>query len=162
MRKFLGAAFLVLLATHALAEPTRDELAAKLKALEQSKQNAAALKQKASLSKRELEAVQERAADLAERLQTSEQRVSKQEDALASTNAKLAEKQRMFDARKEEYAKTVVNLLRMRAIPPTALFANKNDDPELLMEMATWWIKTHRLDHFEKAEKIKAMVLRGE
>lgn len=39
-----------------------------------------------------------------------------------------------------------------------AFFANKNDDPELLMEAATWWIETHRLDHFEKAEKIKAMV----
>ncbi|WP_218871181.1 DUF6500 family protein [Chitinibacter bivalviorum] len=40
-----------------------------------------------------------------------------------------------------------------------AFFANKNDDPDLLMEAATWWIQTHRLDHFEKAEKIKAMVL---
>ncbi|OCH63617.1 hypothetical protein A6D98_00585 [Aliivibrio fischeri] len=40
-------------------------------------------------------------------------------------------------------------------------FANKNDDPELLMEAATWWISTHKLDHFEKAHKIKAMVLDG-
>lgn len=40
-----------------------------------------------------------------------------------------------------------------------AFFANKNDDPELLMEAAEWWIKTHKLDHFEKALKIKAMVL---
>jgi hypothetical protein len=39
-----------------------------------------------------------------------------------------------------------------------AFFANKNDDPELLMEAATWWISTHQLDHFEKAEKIKKMV----
>jgi len=39
-----------------------------------------------------------------------------------------------------------------------AFFANKNDDPELLMEVATWWIMTHKLDHFEKAEKIKRMV----
>ncbi len=39
-----------------------------------------------------------------------------------------------------------------------AFFANKNDDPELLMEAATWWIKEHKLDHFEKAEKIKSMV----
>lgn len=31
-----------------------------------------------------------------------------------------------------------------------AFFANKNDDPEQLMEAATWWIQTHRLDHFEK------------
>ncbi len=40
-----------------------------------------------------------------------------------------------------------------------AFFANKNEDPELLMEAATWWISTHKLDHFEKAEKIKAMIL---
>ncbi|MBL4799287.1 MAG: hypothetical protein JKY50_17925 [Oleispira sp.] len=40
-----------------------------------------------------------------------------------------------------------------------AFFANKNDDPELLMAAATWWIKTHKLDHFEKAVKIKSMVL---
>lgn len=40
-----------------------------------------------------------------------------------------------------------------------AFFANKNDDPTLLMEAATWWIKTHQLDHFEKALKIKSMVL---
>ena len=39
-----------------------------------------------------------------------------------------------------------------------AFFANKNDNPELLMEMATWWIMTYRLDHFEKAVKIKKMV----
>lgn len=39
-----------------------------------------------------------------------------------------------------------------------AFFANKNDDPELLMEAAEWWIMTHKLDHFEKAIKIKELV----
>ena len=39
-----------------------------------------------------------------------------------------------------------------------AFFANKNDDPELLLEAATWWIMTHKLDHFEKAIKIKSML----
>ncbi|UUM29667.1 DUF6500 family protein [Vibrio japonicus] len=43
-----------------------------------------------------------------------------------------------------------------------AFFANKNDDPELLMEAATWWIQTHKLDHFEKATKIIAMVEAGQ
>ncbi|ENX56042.1 MULTISPECIES: DUF6500 family protein [Acinetobacter] len=33
-----------------------------------------------------------------------------------------------------------------------AFFANK-------MEAAHWWIMEHRLDHFEKASKIKALVL---
>ena len=39
-----------------------------------------------------------------------------------------------------------------------AFFKNKNDNPELLMEAATWWIQTHRLDHFEKAIKIKKLI----
>jgi len=39
-----------------------------------------------------------------------------------------------------------------------AFFANKNDNPELLMEAATWWIQTHKLNHFEKAVKIKELV----
>lgn len=42
-----------------------------------------------------------------------------------------------------------------------AFFANKNDDPELLMEAATWWIHTHRLDHFEKAQRIIELVKAG-
>lgn len=40
-----------------------------------------------------------------------------------------------------------------------AFFKNKNDDPELLMEAATWWIITHKLDHFEKATKVKELIL---
>lgn len=40
-----------------------------------------------------------------------------------------------------------------------AFFANKNDDPDLLMEAATWWIITHKLDHFEKALKIKTLII---
>lgn len=39
-----------------------------------------------------------------------------------------------------------------------AFFSNKNNNPELLMEAAHWWIQVHQLDHFEKAVKIKAMV----
>lgn len=39
-----------------------------------------------------------------------------------------------------------------------AFFKNKNDEPNLLMEVAEWWISTHQLDHFEKAVKIKRML----
>lgn len=39
-----------------------------------------------------------------------------------------------------------------------AFFKNKNDNPKLLLEVATWWIETHKLDHFEKAIKIKKMI----
>ncbi|WP_110457686.1 DUF6500 family protein [Shewanella algidipiscicola] len=42
-----------------------------------------------------------------------------------------------------------------------AFFKNRNDQPELLMEVARWWIETHKLDHFEKAIKIKEMVESG-
>lgn len=34
-----------------------------------------------------------------------------------------------------------------------AFFRNKNDEPDVLMEAATWWINVHKLDHFEKAVK---------
>jgi hypothetical protein len=40
-----------------------------------------------------------------------------------------------------------------------AFFKNRNDDPVRLMEIATWWISTHQLDQFEKAVKIRQMVL---
>ena len=39
-----------------------------------------------------------------------------------------------------------------------AFFSNKNDNSELLMEVAKWWILTNKLDHFEKAVKIKSML----
>lgn len=39
-----------------------------------------------------------------------------------------------------------------------AFFKNKNDNPELLFEAATWWIMEHKFDHFEKAIKIKKLV----
>ena len=40
-----------------------------------------------------------------------------------------------------------------------AFFSNKNDDPKALMEIAHWWIMQHKLDHFEKARKIKSLIL---
>jgi len=40
-----------------------------------------------------------------------------------------------------------------------AFFKNKNDNPELLMEAAHWWIMRHKLDHFEKAVKIRQLIL---
>ncbi|MBV1911147.1 MAG: hypothetical protein KUG78_17760 [Kangiellaceae bacterium] len=39
-----------------------------------------------------------------------------------------------------------------------AFFENKNDNPVQLMEVATWWIQQHKLDHFEKAKKIRMMI----
>ena len=42
-----------------------------------------------------------------------------------------------------------------------AFFANKNDDPKSLMQVATWWIETHQLDHFVKAGKVKQLIEAG-
>ena len=39
-----------------------------------------------------------------------------------------------------------------------AFFANKNDNPQLLMEVAEWWIMKNKLNHFEKAVKIRKLV----
>ena len=39
-----------------------------------------------------------------------------------------------------------------------AFFKNKNENPELLMEVAQWWILENKLDHFEKAIKIRDMI----
>ncbi|TDG36626.1 hypothetical protein EZJ43_08975 [Pedobacter changchengzhani] len=39
-----------------------------------------------------------------------------------------------------------------------AFFSNTNDDPKTLMEVATWWIETEKLNHFEKAIRIKTLI----
>ncbi|MEP5614112.1 MAG: DUF6500 family protein [Cyclobacteriaceae bacterium] len=39
-----------------------------------------------------------------------------------------------------------------------AFFENKNTNPQLLMEVAEWWILENKFDHFEKAAKIKGIV----
>jgi Family of unknown function (DUF6500) len=39
-----------------------------------------------------------------------------------------------------------------------AFFENKNTNPKLLLEIATWWILENKFDHFEKALKIKSIV----
>lgn len=38
-------------------------------------------------------------------------------------------------------------------------FSNKNENPKLLMEIASWWILENKLNHFEKAIKIKNLLL---
>lgn len=43
-----------------------------------------------------------------------------------------------------------------------AFFSNKNDDPDLLMEAAEWWIRTHALNHFEKAMKVRDLIKAGQ
>ncbi|MUU79714.1 DUF6500 family protein [Winogradskyella endarachnes] len=63
-------------------------------------------------------------------------------------------KQKILEVCDKKIAQKGINV----GISIYAFFKNKNDTPELLMEAATWWIKTHQLNHFEKAVKIKALV----
>nr|WP_321224735.1 DUF6500 family protein [uncultured Psychroserpens sp.] len=63
-------------------------------------------------------------------------------------------KQKILDVCNQKIAQKGINV----GLSFYAFFKNKNDNPELLMEAATWWIKTHQLNHFEKAVKIKNML----
>jgi len=63
-------------------------------------------------------------------------------------------KQKMITVCDEKIAKKGTNV----GLSFYAFFENKNNDPIALMEVATWWIKTHQLNHFEKAVKIKKMM----
>ena len=63
-------------------------------------------------------------------------------------------KEKMIAVCNEKIAKKGINV----GLSFYAFFSNKNNNPALLMEAAEWWIKTHQLDHFEKAVKIKGMV----
>ena len=63
-------------------------------------------------------------------------------------------KQKIIEVCKEKIEKKGTNV----GLSFYAFFSNKNDDPLLLMEAAKWWIMEQRLDHFEKAVKIKKLV----
>ncbi len=63
-------------------------------------------------------------------------------------------KNKMIEVCKEKIQKKGSNV----GLSFYAFFANKNDNPELLMEIAQWWIMENKLDHFEKAVKIKKML----
>lgn len=67
---------------------------------------------------------------------------------------RAALKQKIIDVCNTKIEKTGANV----GLSFYAFFANKNDDPELLMEAAHWWIMEHKFDHFEKAVKIKNIV----
>ena len=114
---------------HAIAPQA--QLNETLENLAASKEAEAALKEKLTQTQGELETLQQRSAELAERLQAAESRVSTAEDSFTVVNSKLAAKQKDFDARKAEYAATVANLLRIRELPPTALFTNTTNIHQL-------------------------------
>lgn len=59
--------------------------------------------------------------------------------------------------------KFVVKKLKQKGQKLAFLFMRSfqigNDTPELLMEVAKWWITINQFDHFEKAAKIKQMIM---
>ncbi len=133
MRSISAILTLCLLATSAhAAEAPREQLNATLSTLEKTKETEASLKKKIAATEQEMQAMRERATGLAERLQVTERRVSAEEDALEKVNADYAQKRKEFEERKGDYAATVMSLLRMRNLPPTALFSSAEDTKTLL------------------------------
>ena len=128
-----NAAFIALLLVgNAHAEAPQQQLNTTLNNLAKSKENEASLKKKIEDTEREMERMRDRATALAERLQVSERRTSNEEDALAKVNAAYAQKRKEFDERKADYITTIMSMLRMRQMPPTAMFSSTDDTQKLL------------------------------
>ena len=66
----------------------------------------------------------------------------------------LKTRQKIIKICDEKIAKTGDNV----GLSFYAFFENKNTDPDLLMQVATWWIQDMKFDHFEKALKIKNII----
>lgn len=144
MRPSLRWALLLCLA--AFAAQAEDNTKAKLSAvktnLESTKKDEAALAAQIEENKQHMGTLRDRSKNLAESLQATERRVDESEDNTDKLNAELATKQKEFDARRQQYAQTVVSLLRMHRIPPTAVFAEpENVHP--LMRTASLLEKTN-------------------
>lgn len=139
----------------ALAQVSAQQLNTTLENLSKSKETEAELKQRLAQSARELDVIRERSAAIGERLQASERRVTSEESALAKVNAQVAQKREEFDARKNDYSKTVLSLLRLRSLPPTAIFSS-GDDTQALLQTASVLEKTNQ------AVAQKAMRLRSD
>lgn len=133
MRALKFALICLLCASQALAQAPAEKLSTTLHSLSKSRETEAELKKKLSESERELTEIRERAAALGERLQQSERRVTSEESGLERVNRELAEKRAEFEARKEDYSNTVLSLLRLRRLPPTALFSDTEQRDQLLL-----------------------------
>ncbi|MBX9726115.1 MAG: hypothetical protein K2X09_02515, partial [Rickettsiales bacterium] len=127
----------------ASAQVSSQQLNATLENLSKSKETEAELKQRLADSARELDAIRERAASIGERLQSSERRVTSEESALAKVNTQVVQKREEFEARKADYSKTVLSLLRLRNLPPTAIFSS-GDDAQNLLRTASLLEKTNQ------------------
>ncbi len=132
MRAHSMLAALLLMAGNAWAQAPQQQLNTTLENLAKTKETEAALKKKIEAAETEMQALRERAAGLAQQLQKSEQRVTSQEEALDKVTGQLAAKRSEFESRKADYAATVISLLRLRHMPPTAVFSSSHDTQQLL------------------------------
>lgn len=155
MRRLSAFAAAAALMNVAIAAPPQQQLDTTLDTLAKTKQTEAELKQRMAESARELDTIAQRAATLGVRLQASERRVTSEESALEKVNAQVAQKRAEFEARKADYSKTVLSLLRLRSLPPTAVIS-AGDDTKTLLRTASLLEKTNA------AVAQKAARLRGD
>ena len=139
----------------AVPQQQQQQLDMTLQDLARSKENEAQLKKRMDATEKEMEAMRERSAGIAERLQISERRLTTDEDTLAEVNADVAAKRKEFEDRKSDYTKTVMSLLRMHSLPPTAMFAS-GEDTQTMLQTASVLEKTNQ------AVAAKAMHLRAD
>lgn len=131
MRRSLFVVWLVLAASTAMAQSTQQKLSTTQSSLKKQQEQEARLKKELAATNDALDEMRARATALASSLQKTERRASSAEENLDTLNRELAAKEKEFDARKDAYARTVASMLRMRRIPPSAMFA----DPEHLNEL---------------------------
>lgn len=122
----------MLLAAPALAQAPQQKLQQTQQQLQQSKQQEEKLQRELSNTESDLRQMRARATALAADLQKSEAGAARAERDLSKLNKELTETQKEFDARKQEYAHTIGSLLRLKSLPPTAMFSGKQSASELV------------------------------
>ena len=138
----------------AAAPQQQQQLDATLENLAETKVTEAQLKKKMDATEKDMEAMRERAAGIAERLQLSERRLTSDEETLAQVNADVDTKRKEFEERKNDYTRTVMSLLRLHSMPPTAMFSSGEDSGKML-ETASVLEKTNQAVA-EKATRLRA------
>ncbi len=144
MRRALSLALLLLLAGASFAQAPQQQLNQTLSTLKQSRAQEAQLKKDLADTSRELDRLRGRATDLAASVQENERSTSRAEAKLADSNRALIAKEKEFAQRRQEYAHTVVSLIRMRQLPPTAMFAPP-EELEKLMQAGEALQQTNRV-----------------
>lgn len=100
--------------------------------LQQTAKQEAALKKQLEQTQRALHTMQQQATELASSLQQTERETNRAERELTKAEQSLSATEKDFAARKAEYAHTVAGLLRMRQLPPTAMFNSDQDMKTML------------------------------